>query len=164
MPEPSAACFALLSSEAPLMTKLKARFPRKTDSHNILIKNILRSYEADKDSEINMAELARLADIPYRRLSRLMLDDGVWTVEEWFRVIVVADASLAIEAMFSTTQRHLIAYQKTARYFKKLPRWHPDSRKEEHESTRLGKRRASKRKKMYRNAQERKLKESKDKS
>ena len=137
---------------------VKSRFPEKFESHNILVGMLKKLYTTDK---MNTAELSRLADIGYERLRRLLFDDAVWTVDEWFKVVVVTGSTDAIALFYESQQKHLIKYQQSERYKKKLPRWEPESRKLEHEHTLAGKRRDKKRKMMYKKAEKRAIKESK---
>ena len=98
---------------------VKTRFPSKSKSHDILISKIKKVYKKDT---LNVSELSRLTDIGYTRLRRLLFDDAIWTVEEWFAVLVICDAMGALPQMHRSTVKRLSNYHVTKRYLKKTPK------------------------------------------
>lgn len=81
---------------------VKHRLAKKEASHNILMDQVKRLF---KDNTLNLSELSRLTDIPYMKLRRLLFYDAVWTVDEWFKFMVVCDAPKAMGKLYEHTQK-----------------------------------------------------------
>lgn len=100
--------------------EVKSRMVTKGNAHHIIMTKIKKIYKKDS---LNVRELARLCDIGYYRMRRLLFDEGSdWKVEEWFAVLVVCSADGAIPQMYQCTRREIAKYQRSAKYTSKLPK------------------------------------------
>lgn len=101
--------------------EIKNRIADKCPAHNILMVKIKSLY---KDDILNVQELARLTDIEYYRMRRLLFDENgsTWTAYEWFKVVVVCGCDGALPQLYKTTARNLSDYQKSKKYRSKLPK------------------------------------------
>ena len=100
---------------------IKTRIVDKGNAHNIIMSKIKSIYKHDT---LNVQELARLCDIEYFRMRRLLFDENGsdWKADEWFRVLVVCGADGAIPQMYKSTKRDLARYQSSLKFKKSLPK------------------------------------------
>jgi len=99
---------------------VKSRIVSKGNAHDIIMSKIKGIYKYDT---LNVRELARLCNIEYYRLRRLLFDEkSDWSAEEWFRVLVVCGADGAIPQMYRSTERDLAKYQQSKAFTKSAPK------------------------------------------
>lgn len=87
----------------------------KSEAHRIIMNRLIPSY---KGRRFNLVEFARLADLTEARTRKLILGTGIWTVEEWFKVLVLLDKPAAMTQMYRYAKRDLSKYQNSARFRK----------------------------------------------
>ena len=100
--------------------EVKSRSVKKGIAHEIIMSKIKRIYKMDC---LNVRELARLCNIGYYRMRRLLFDkSAAWGADEWFKVLVVCDADGAVPQMYRATMRDVAKYQRSQKYLSKLPK------------------------------------------
>lgn len=100
--------------------KFKSKIVKKKLSHQIIMTKLRKLYIRDT---LNVRELARLTDIEYYRMRRLLYEESAeWYVDEWFKVMAICDAETAIPQLYNSTRDELVKYQASKRYKSRLPK------------------------------------------